>query len=210
MRTKAIRLLKFSGLAALMVAACSTGNGFIVLVAVAMLLFLLVGDNSANLLISKLMLAGAVLGLIISHSVLRLVDTSHHKGPGFADYGAEGFGKYGGLAGGDSNYESAVEKASESEYKRHEYSMNGTLLGFGVMFWLWAASYAKGINKLEKEKKELEKSWVRTLLNPNSVQDIRLHPENYRDDFRQWIREIQPDLLLPAKTDTQQLASTII
>jgi hypothetical protein len=191
--------IKFIGLAALMLAACSTGNDFIIVAAVAALLFLAVGDHSDNLLISKLMFAGAVLGLIISHSVVRLVDTAHHKGRGFMDYGSGGYGEYGGLAGDDSNSEPDVEKVSESEYKRHEYSMNGMLLGFGVMFWFWVASYANGINKLEKEKIERERSWIRMILNPINVQEIRRHPEHYRDDFKQWIKEIQPDLLLPAE-----------
>lgn len=205
MKTRSIGLLKFIALAALMLAACGTVNGFIILVAVAMLLFLLIGDNSDNLLISKLMFAGAVLGLIITHSVVRLVETSHHKGPGFVDYGGAGFGEYGGLVDDDSNSEPDVEKVSESEYKRNEYSTNGTLLGLGVICWFWVASYAKNISKLEKEKRELERSWVRTIVDTNNVQDIRRHPENYRDDFKQWMREIQPDLLLPAKTDTQQV-----
>jgi len=208
MKTKNSALaVKFIGLAAFMLAACSTGNEFIILAAVAALLFLLVGDHSDNLLISKLMFAGAVLGLIISHSVVRLVDTSHHKGPGFVDYGSGSYGEYGGLAGDGSDSEPDVEKVSESEYKRQEYGTNGMLLGFGVFFWFLVAVYAKEINKQEKEKNELEKSWVRIILNPNNVQEIRRHPQYYRDDFKQWIREIQPDLLLPAKGETQNQPS---
>jgi hypothetical protein len=207
MKTKIFPLVKFIVLAALMLAACSTGNYVIILAAVAALLFLLVGDHSDNLLISKLMFAGAMLGLIISHSVIGLVNTAHQKGTGFVDYGSGSYGEYGGLAGDDSNSEPDVEKVSESEYKRHEYSTNGTLLGFGVLFWFLVADYAKGIIKLEKEKNELEKSWARIILNPNNVQDIRRHPEAYRDDFKQWIREIQPDLLLPTKDETQHQPS---
>jgi hypothetical protein len=190
-----------------MFAACWTGNYVIILAAVVTLLYLLVGDHSDNLLISKLMFAGAVFGLIISHSVVSLVNTSHHKGSGFVDYGSGGYGEYGGLAGDDSDSEPDVEKVSESEYKQHEYTMNGMLLGFGVLFWFLVADYAKGLNKLEKEKSELEKSWVRIILNPDNVQDIRRHPETYRDDFKQWIKEIQPDLLLPAKDETQHQPS---
>ena len=170
-----------------MLAACCTGNYVIILAAVALLLFLLINDHSDNSLISKLLFAGAVLGLIISHSVVRLVDTTHHKGPGFVDYGSEDYGNV------------DVEKVSESEYKRHEYTTHGMLLGIGVLFWFLIADYAKGITKQEKEKAELEKSWVRMILNPNNVQEIRRHPEHYRDDFKQWIKEIQPDLLLPAE-----------
>jgi hypothetical protein len=183
----------FVGLGAFMLSVCSTGNDFAILVAVAALLFLIVGDNSDNLLITKLMFAGPLLGLIISHSVVRLVDTAHHKGPGFVDYGSGGYGE-----GDDSDSEPDVEKVSESEYKRHEYGVNGMLLGFGLMFWFFVADYA---NKLEKEKNEREKSWVRTILNPKNVQDIRRHPENYRDDFKRWIKEIQPGLLLPEKAE---------
>jgi hypothetical protein len=198
-----ITWFKFLGLAALMLAACSTGNYVIILAAVAALLLLLVGDSD-NFLINKLMFGGAVLGLIISHSVVGLVNAAHHKGPGFVDYGGGGYGEYGGLVGDDFDSAPDVEKVSESEYKREKYSMHVMLLGFGVFFWFGIAAYAKGINKLEKEKNELEKSWVRMILNPNNVQEIRRHPENYRDDFKQWIMEIQPDLLLPAKTDAQQ------
>ena len=191
-----------------MLAACSTGNSVIILAAVAALLFLLVGDNSNGLLNrSKLDVCGCCARiLIVSHSVVkgRLLKYRTPQGAWLCgDYGSGGYGEYGGLAGDDSNSEPDVEKVSESEYKRQEYSMNGMLLGFGVLFWFLVANYAKGINKLEKEKTELEKSWVRIILNPNSVQDIRQHPEAYRDDFKQWIKEIQPDLLLPAKDETQ-------
>jgi hypothetical protein len=58
------------------------------------------------------------------------------------------------------------------------------LVGMGI--WFFVADYAKGINKLEKEKNELEKSWVRIILNPDNVQEIRRHPQYYREDFKQW------------------------
>jgi hypothetical protein len=163
--------IKFIGLAALMLAACSTGNGFIIVAAVAALLFLTVGDNSDNLLISKLMFAGAGLGLFICWSAFHLAEAIRHQG-----FGIE------------------VLRDSDSGF---------FLILVGVGIWFFVADYAKGINKLEKEKNELEKSWVRIILNPNNVQDIQRHPEAYRDDFKQWIEEIQPDLLLPAKNETQ-------
>ena len=173
MRSKMIGLVKFFGLAALMLAACSTGNDFIILAALAVVLFLLVApDYSGAHLISKLMFAGAGIGLFIGLSALHLAKAIRHQG-----FGIEV------LVDSDSGF---------------------FLILWGVAIWFWVADYAKGINKLEKEKNELEKFWVRTILNPENVQEIRRHPEYYGDDFKQWIREIQPDLLLSGKTDTQQ------
>jgi hypothetical protein len=178
MKTKnsalAVKFIKFVGLAALMLAACSTGNDFIILAAVAVLLFFLAG-NSDNLLIINLMFAGAGLGLFIGLSAIHLAETIRHQG-------------------------FCIEVLRDS-------GSGFFLILFGVFFWFLVAAYAKEQNKLEKEKNELEKSWVRIILNPNNVQEIRRHPEYYRDDFKQWIREIQPDLLLPTEDETQHQPS---
>jgi hypothetical protein len=192
--------IKFIGLVALIVGVFRTGNDFIILAMVAALLFFLIGDNSDHLLISKLMFAGAVIGLVIIHSVVSIVNTSYHKGPGYVDYGSGVDGDYG---GSDNSGEPDVEKVSESEYKQQEYSMNGVLLGFGLLSWFWVAKWANEESEQAKAKIAQEKSWTRMILNPDNVQEIRRHPENYRDDFKEWIKEIKPDLLLPTKGETQ-------
>jgi hypothetical protein len=124
-----------------------------------------------------------------------LVETSHHKGPGYVD-----------LAGEDS--EPDVEKVSEGQYKRHEYNLHGLLLGFGVMFWFMVAGYAKDKYKMEMEKHELEKSWMRIILNPKNIQYIRRSPWAYRDDFKEWITEIRPDLLAKADPELENWYKT--
>jgi hypothetical protein len=56
----------------------------------------------------------------------------------------------------------------------------------GVILW--------EVVKKWKERDELEKSWKRMISNPDNIQDINKHPENYRDDFKQWIKENHPHL----------------
>ena len=148
-----------------MLAACSTGNYVVILAAVAVLLRFLVGDN---LLINKLMFAGAGIGLFIGLSIFHLAAAIRHQGFG-------------------------IEVLTSSD-------CGFFLMLVGVGIWVAVAKWANEENKIEKEKDELKKSWVRMILNPINVQEIRRHPENYRDDFKQWIREIQPDFLLPTET----------
>lgn len=137
--------IKLIGLAALILAVCCTGNDFGILVTVAVLSTLIAARDKTLFAINNLMLTGAVLGLIITHSVVGLVNTVYHKGPGFVDYGSGGYGEWGGLGGNDSNSEPDVEKVPESEYKQHEYRMNGMLLGLGLLLWFWVADYAKEV-----------------------------------------------------------------
>jgi len=47
-----------------------------------------------------------------------------------------------------------------------------------------------------KKRDELEESWERRISNPHNVQKIQQHSELYRDDFRRWIKENHPNLLL--------------
>ena len=75
-----------------------------------------------------------------------------------------------------------------------ETPIAGALFWFGFggwVFWL-------GVKKW-KERNELEKSWEQIISNPYSIQEIRRHPEYYRDDFKQWIEEHHPNLILPAE-----------
>jgi hypothetical protein len=45
-----------------------------------------------------------------------------------------------------------------------------------------------------KERDELEKSWKRMISNTDNIEDIHKHPENYRDEFKQWVKENHPHL----------------
>lgn len=109
-----------------------------------------------------------------------------HKGPGwwnFSDYSDDGSG------------ETGDKWLAENQYKRLCYRVGGMSLVFsGMIFWSVIAEW--------KKKNELETSWERMVSNPLNVQDIRLHPERYRDDFRQWIKENHPNLPLEAKGGT--------
>jgi hypothetical protein len=82
---------------------------------------------------------------------------------------------------------------TEAQYKRECYVTAGLFFwGGGVLLWELITKW--------KERNELEKSWERTISNPENVQMIRHHPELYRDDFKQWIKENHPNLLLRSKT----------
>jgi hypothetical protein len=52
------------------------------------------------------MLVGAVAGWLILSSTFRLLDTAHHRGPGYIDS------------------EDGYEKVSEHQYKRYNYTMS--------------------------------------------------------------------------------------
>lgn len=176
MKTKILIGLKFIGLAAILLAACSTGNGYIILVAVAVLLFLLVGGSRDDLLINPLMFWGAGLGLFIRGAAFNFANATRHQRFGIDVFIDSGGGFY--------------------------------LILVGLGIWVAVAKWANEEDKLRKEKTELEKSWVRMILNPNNLQEIRRHPEHYRDDFKQWIKEIQPDLLLQADRPQESITPT--
>jgi hypothetical protein len=73
------------------------------------------------------------------------------------------------------------------------------VLWFGLGGWvLWL-----GIKK-QKERNEQEASWKQSVSDQDNVQDIQRHPENYRDDFKKWLNENHPNLLLGAKTDNPE------
>lgn len=136
-----------------------------------------------------LMALGAVLLYMGGHS---LWDGTAHVGSGVWVFGGDEPGT-GGAAGTDE-YQDVIP---ENEYKRQCYV-------YAAMFFLFGGFLLWGVIKWWKERNDLEKTWGRMILDPNCVQDIRRHPEAYRDDFKQWIKEIQPDLILPAKDDDQK------
>jgi hypothetical protein len=75
-----------------------------------------------------LMLCGAVLGVFIYHTSARLLETASHDGPGIVNYGE------------DADHSKVV---SESQYKRHHFTMDGMMLLFVLGAWVWVAKYAK-------------------------------------------------------------------
>jgi hypothetical protein len=154
----------------------------IITVGVAVIALIGIIERRWNWVFNRLMLWSAGLGFFIGYSVIHLEHVKEHKGPGFVAYSGDEQGN------GD---EMGEDEVPESEYKQHEYTMGVIMLVLGV--WVWVA-----IAKWARTKNELEKSWVRMILNPNNVQEIQRHPEQYREDFRQWIKEHHPHLLLQA------------
>ncbi len=73
------------------------------------------------------MIWGAVLGWLITSSVVRLLDTESHKGSGVVHYGD-----------GERSPEWS-ERVSEREYKRHNDVMGGMMLLLGCGLWYYVA-----------------------------------------------------------------------
>jgi hypothetical protein len=71
------------------------------------------------------MLAGAVLGWLITTSVPHLIETANHHGPGTVWY---------------QNRDPEEEILPESEYKRYRYAEGGIMLGLGLVGWCIFAS----------------------------------------------------------------------
>jgi hypothetical protein len=110
-----------------------------------------------------------------------------HVGPGVWEFGG---GEPG--TGGALEADTFWDVIPEDEYKLQCYVSAVFSFWIGGLF-LWDAI------KKWKERNELEKSWELAISNPSNVQEIQRHPESYRDDFRQWIKENHPNLLLQAK-----------
>jgi len=55
------------------------------------------------------------------------------------------------------------------------------------------------------ETNELEKSWEQAISNPQNVEEFWQHPDSYRDDFKQWIKENHPNLLLATQDETKSI-----
>lgn len=77
------------------------------------------------------MIWGAVTGWLIVSSAICLIDTARHTGLGVVHYGD----------GERSSEWSQVE--SESEYKRHHYIKDGTMLLIGLFLWAVLANAAR-------------------------------------------------------------------
>ncbi len=97
-----------------------------------------------------------------------------HVGPGVWTFGGD-------------DVDDHSEVVSEAQYKRECYRA-------AVMFFVFGGLILCGATENWKERNRLEKSWERTISNPENVQDIHKHPENYRDDFKKWIKENHPEL----------------
>jgi hypothetical protein len=113
----------------------------------------------------------------------------HLMWEGITHVGA-GAWKYGGDEGwrgsGTEEYWAVIP---EHQYKRECYAAAGGLFLFGgVILW--------GIIAKWKERNELEKSWEQSVSNPVNGQEILRHPEYWPEDFRQWIKENHPNLLV--------------
>jgi hypothetical protein len=105
-----------------------------------------------------------------------------HVGPGVWEFGGDEPGTGGGL--GVDEYQAVIPS---NQYKRECYASAAMFFFFGGVI-LWQ------VVKKWKERNELEKSWEQMLSNPDNIQEIHKHPENYRNDFKQWIRENHPHL----------------
>ena len=126
-----------------------------------------------------LMALAAVLLHLGGYGVLKGIT---HHGNGVWEFGGDEPGTGGSL--GTDEYRDVV---SEDQYKRECYVTAALFLFFGgIVLW-------DGIKKW-KERDELEKSWERMISNYDNVQEIHKHPENYRGDFKQWIKENHPHL----------------
>ena len=120
-------------------------------------------------------------------------DGMTHVGPGWQQAPIGGGGRD---MGGGYDVDTEDEQVSQSEYRRNNIRDGVMLLLFGAgavgtLIHLWREK-----DKLEKEKAELEKSWEQVISNPHNVEKLRQHPEFYADDFKQWVEENHPNLLL--------------
>jgi hypothetical protein len=127
------------------------------------------------------LIALAAIFLFLGGGLLWLGKT--HVGPGWTL-----FGGFGDESSGDTGADLRRGRISESEYKRQSYFEGGILFLFGV------ATLCGAIG-VWKKRNELERSWERTISNPQNVQEILQHSELYRNDFRRWIKENHPNLL---------------
>jgi hypothetical protein len=126
-----------------------------------------------------LMLAAAVLFYFGGHFAW---DGITHHGSGVWQFGGDEPG-----TDGQIGTDEFSEVIPETQYKRECYAA-------AVMFFVFGGGILWEVIKKWKERNELEKSWERTVSNPESLQEVHKHPELYRDDFKKWINENHPNL----------------
>jgi hypothetical protein len=126
-----------------------------------------------------LMAISAVLVSIGGNSVWNGIT---YVGPGVWTFGGDEAGMVGQLGTGEHQ-----DVIPGSQYKRecHATAALSFFLG-GIVLW--------NVIKKWKERDELEKSWKRMISNTDNIEDIHKHPENYRDEFKQWVKENHPHL----------------
>jgi hypothetical protein len=151
---------------------------------------LLIGLNSFNRgnLMKKLR-QRKVMVVLVAIGVALLCFGSHFAWRGITHHG-DGvwtFGGYESESHGDMGSDEHAEVISEHQFKRECYVT-------AVMFFVMGVGILSGVISKWREKNELEKSWKRMISNPDNIKDIHKHPENYRDDFKKWIKENRPDL----------------
>jgi hypothetical protein len=112
-----------------------------------------------------------------------------HVGPGVWTFGGDEPGT-GGALGTDEHQ----EVIQQDEYRRQYYACAVMFFALGGVLLYGSRKDWKARDKLEKEQNELAKAWELTISNPENVQKMQQHPELYRDDFKQWIKENHPEL----------------
>jgi hypothetical protein len=97
--------------------------------------------------------------------------------------------------GGGEDTDIFQESVPETYYREDHYEMGGAyLLVAGGILWYVIRAW--------RRRRGNEESWKRILSDPAYVQKIRQDSKYYPDDFKQWIEENHPDLLL--KSDNQE------
>lgn len=114
------------------------------------------------------MLGGALLGYLLIRGVLGLFSAAAHEGPGLIYYD-----------------EGAPRKASEREYKRHEYSKYGLILVMGGAFWVIAASVFRKQAALETAEKEYEVTYGKVHLARLTAFARAIDPETRQHAYAQ-------------------------
>lgn len=131
----------------------------------------------------KRMVAWMALGIVLLFlGVYGVWDGATHVGPGVWAFGGDEPGT-GGALGTDEHQ----DRILEDQYKRECYVT-------AVLFLFFGGIVLRDVIKKWKERDGLEKSWNQIISNPDSVLELHKHPDNYRDDFKQWIKDNHPQL----------------
>jgi len=73
------------------------------------------------------------------------------------------------------------------EYLQHDEYRDECYAGAATLFLVGGFFLIKGISAWRK-RDELETSWKQISDNPDNLEEIRRNPQNYRDDFLQWLK----------------------